>query len=174
MILRLSLLCKLSTEFVGDKNDNLKNDGTYLIMNLTRRNIIFMTMVMLCIILMIVLTGILISEEDGQLPDDDFLAAARFARSWFRIPVPQLSFILMLGMSVFALIVVCRDGRSNQKRSNDRTNEPVELLTVSFLETALLRAVSNFLFFDPYSDTKENLLTDVILFPTMIPLLRRY
>jgi len=168
------LLCKLSTEFVGDKNDNLKNDGTYLIMNLTKRNIISMGMVMLCIILMTVLTGIIIFDEDNQLPGDGFLAAASFAGSWFRIPVPQLSFILMLGMSVFALIVVCRDGRSNQKRSNDRTNEPVELLTVAFLRTALVRAVFNFLFFDPYPDYEENILTNFILFPTLIPILRRY
>jgi hypothetical protein len=123
---------------------------------------------------MIVLTGILISEEDGQLPDDDFLAAGNVALAWLSIPVPQLSFILMLGMSIFALFVTYLGGRSNHKRFYDRTIEPVKLLTVLFLETALNRAVSNFLFFGPYSDYKENLLTDVILFPTMIPLLRRY
>lgn len=133
-----------------------------------------MTMVMLCIILMIVLTGILISEEDGQLPDDDFLAAGNFALAWLSIPVPQLSFILMLGMSIFALFVTYLGGRSNHKRFYDRTIEPVKFLTFLFLETALLRAVSNFLFFGPYSDYKENLLTDVILFPTMIPILRSY
>jgi len=160
---------------VGDKNDDLKIDGTYLIMSLTNRNVIFMAMVMLCIILMTVLTGIIISEEDDQLPgEDDFLAAGSFAAAWFRIPVHQLSFILMLGMSIFALIVVYLGGRSNHKRFNDRTIEPVKLLTVAFLKTALLRAVFNFLFFDPYSDYKENILTNFILFPTMIPILRRY
>jgi hypothetical protein len=144
-------------------------------MSLTNRNVIFMAMVMLCIILLTVLTGISISVQDDELPDDDdFLAAGSFARAWFRIPVPQLSFILMLGMSIFALIVVYRGGRSNHQRFNDRTIEPVKLLTVVFLKTALLRAVFNFLFFDPYSDDKENILTNVILFPTMIPILRRY
>jgi hypothetical protein len=143
-------------------------------MSLTNRNVIFMAMVMLCIILMTVLTGIIISEEDDQLLDDDFLAAGSFAGAWFRIPVPQLSFILMLGMSIFALIVVYRGGRSNHQRFNDRTIEPVKLLTVVFLKTALNRAVFNFLFFDPYSDYKEKILTSVILFPTMIPILRRY
>jgi len=161
---------------VGDKNDNLKSDGTYLIMSLTNRNVIFMAMVMLCIILLTVLTGISISVQDDELPDDDdFLAAGSFTAAWFRIPVPQLAFVLMLGMSIFALMVVYLGGRSNHKRFNDRTIEPVKLLTVAFfLKTALLRAVFNFLFFDPYPDYKENILTNVILFPTMIPILRRY
>jgi glucose-6-phosphate-specific signal transduction histidine kinase len=143
-------------------------------MSLTNRNVIFMAMVMLCIILMTALTGIIISEEDDQLPDDDFLEAVSLAVAWFRIPVPQLSFILMLGMSIFALFVVYLGGRSNHKRFYDRTIEPVKLLTIAFLKTALLRAVFNFLFFDPYSDYKETILTNVILFPTMIPILRRY
>jgi len=159
---------------MGDKNDNLKSDGTYLIMSLTNRNVIFMAMVMLCIILMTVLTGIIISEEDDQLPDDDFLEAGNFAAAWFRLPVYQLSYILMLGMSIFALFVVYLGGRSNHKRFYDRTIDSVKLLTVVFLKTALNRAVFIFLFFDPHSDYKENILTNVILFPTMIPILRRY
>ena len=161
---------------MGDKNDNLKSDGTYLIMSLTNRNVIFMAMVMLCIILLTVLTGISISVQDDELPDDDdFLAAGSFTAARFRIPVPQLAFVLMLGMSIFALMVVYLGGRSNHRRFNDRTIDSVKLLTVVFLKTALLRAVFNFLFFDPYSDYKENILTNVILFPTMIPiLLRRY
>ena len=159
---------------MGDKNDDLKSDGTYLIMSTTNRNVIFMAMVMLSIILMTVLTGIIISEEDDQLPEDDFLAAASFAAAWFRMPVYQLSFILMLGMSIFALFVVYLGGRSNHKRFYDRTIEPVKLLTVTFLKTALLRAVFILLFFDPYSDDKENILTNVNLFPTLIPILRRY
>ena len=159
---------------MGDKNDNLNSDGTYLIMSLTNRNVIFMAMVMVCIILMTVLTGIIISEEDDQLPDDDFLEAGRFAAAWFRIPVYQLSFILMLGMSIFALFVVYLGGRSNHKRFYDRTIDSVKLLPVVFLKTALNRAVFIFLFFDPYSDDKENILTNVNLFPTLIPILRRY
>lgn len=141
-------------------------------MSLTNRNVIFMAMVMLCIILLTVLTGIIISEEDDQLPEDDFLAAASFAAAWFRIPVYQLSFILMLGMSIFALFVVYLGGRSNHKRFYDRTIDSVKLLPVVFLKTALLRAVFIFLFFDPYSDYKENQLTNVILFPTMIPIFK--
>jgi F0F1-type ATP synthase membrane subunit a len=144
-------------------------------MSLTNRNVVLMAMLMLCIILMTVLTGIIIFEEDDQLPEeDDFLAAGSFAAAWFRIPVPQLSFVLMLGMSIFALIVVYRGGRSNHKRFNDRTIEPVKLLTVVFLKTALLRAVFNFLFFSPFPDHTKNKLTNAILFPTMIPILRRY
>ncbi len=143
-------------------------------MSLTNRNVFFMAMVMLCIILMTVLTGIIISEEDDQLPDDDFLAAGSFAAAWFRIPVHQLSFILMLGMSIFALFVVYLGGRSNHKRFYDRTIEPAKLLTVAFFKTALNGAVFIFLFFGPYRDYKENNLTNVILFPTMIPILRRY
>jgi hypothetical protein len=108
-----------------------------------------MAMVMLCIILMTVLTGIIISEEDDQLSDDDFLEAGRFAASWFRLPVHQLSFILILGMSIFALFVVYLGGRSNHKRFNDRTLDSVKLLSVAFLKTALNRAVFNFLFVDP-------------------------
>ena len=144
-------------------------------MSLTNRNVIFMAMVMLCIILLTVLTGISISVQDDELPDDDdFLAAGSYTAAWFRIPVPQLAFVLMLGMSIFSLMVVYLAGRSNHKRCNDRTIEPVKLLTVAFLKTSLLRAVFNFLFFDPYPDYKENILTNVILFPTMIPILRRY
>ena len=160
---------------MGDKNDNLKSDGTYLIMSLTNRNVIFMAMVMLCIILLTVLTGSSISVQDDELPDDDdFLAAGGFTSARFRIPVPQLAFVLMLGMSIFALMVVYLGGRSNHRRFNDRTIDSVKLLTVVFLKTALYRAVFNFHFFDPYSDDKENILTNVILFPTMIPILRRY
>ena len=133
-----------------------------------------MAMVMLCIILMTVLTGIIIPEEDDQLPDDDFLAAASFAAAWFRIPVYQLSFILMLGMSIFALIIVYLGGRSKHKRFNDRTLEPVKLLTVVFFKTALLRAVFIFLFLGSRGDYMKHKSTYIILFPTMIPILRRY
>ena len=133
-----------------------------------------MAMLMLCIILMTVLTGIIISEEDDQLPEDDFLAAASFAAAWFRMPVHQLSFILMLGMSIFALIVVYLGGRSNHKRFNDRTIEPVKLLIVTFLKTALNRAVFIFLFLGSHADHAKHKLIHIILFPTMIPLLRRY
>jgi len=114
-----------------------------------------MAMVMLCIILMTMLTGIIISEEDDQLPEDDFFAAASFAAAWFRMPVHQLSFILMFGMSIFALIVVYLGGRSNHKRFNDRTIEPVKLLTVAFLKTALNRAVFNFISLTPIEITRR-------------------
>jgi len=156
------------------KIDNLKSDGTYLIMSTTNRNVIFMAMVMLCIILMTVLTGIIIPEENDQLPGDDFLAAGNFAAAWFSIPVPQLSFILMLGMSIFALIIVYLGGRSNHKRFNDRTIEPAKLLTVAFFKTALLGAVFMFLFLVPRAVYTKHKSTYIILFPTMIPILRRY
>jgi hypothetical protein len=143
-------------------------------MSLTNRNVIFMAMVMFCIILMTVLTGIIISEEDDQLPDDDFLEAGNFAAAWFRIPVHQLSFILMLGMSIFALFVVYLGGRSNHKRFYDRTIDSVKLLPVVFLKTALNRAVFIFLFLGSHADHAKHKLTHIILFPTLIPILRRY
>jgi len=143
-------------------------------MSTTNRNVIFMAMVMLCIILMTMLTGIIISEEDDQLPEDDFFAAASFAAAWFRMPVHQLSFILMFGMSIFALIVVYLGGRSNHKRFNDRTIESVKLLTVAFLKTALNRAVFIFLFLVHRAVYTKHKSTYLILFPTMIPILRRY
>ena len=143
-------------------------------MSLTNRNVIFMAMVMLCIILMTVFTGIIIAEEDDQLPDDDFLTAGNFAATWFSIPVPQLSFILMLGMSIFALFVIYLGGRSNHKRFYDRTIEPVKLFTFKFLKTALKRAVFVFLFLGSHVDDTKHKLTPIILFPTLIPILRRY
>ena len=144
-------------------------------MSTTNRNVIFMAMVMVCIILMTVLTGIMISEEDDQLPGDDFLAAGNFAAAWFRIPVPQLSFILMLGMSIYALIIVYLGGRSNHKRFNDRTLEPVKLLKVAYFKTALInRAVFIFLFLVPHAVYTKHKSTYLILFQTMIPILRRY
>ena len=118
------------------KIDNLKSDGTYLIMITTNRNVIFMAMVMLCIILMTVLTGIIIiPEENAQLPGDDVLAAGNFAAAWFSIPVPQLSFLLMLlmlGMSIFAFLIVYLGGRSNHRRFNDRTVDSMNLFVEVF------------------------------------------
>jgi hypothetical protein len=133
-----------------------------------------MALVMLFIILLTVLTSTGISVQDDELPnDDDFFAAGSFALAWFKIPVPQLSFVLMLGMSIFALIVVYRGGRSNHNRFNDRTIEPVKLLTVLYLKTALNGAVFNFLYFSPYPDHTKNKLTDLILFPSIFSILMR-
>src|SRR5215211_2403372 len=144
-------------------------------MSLTNRNVIFMALVMLCIILLTVLTGISISVQDDELSDDDFLAAVSFGLAWFRIPVHQLSFILTLGMSIFASVVVYLGGRSNHKRFNDRTLEFVKLLTVAFSMTALInRAVFIFLILFPRAVYTKHKSTYLILFPTMIPILRRY
>lgn len=143
-------------------------------MSLTNRNVILMAMVMLFIILTTVLTGMIISEQDDELPDDDdFLGADSFAAGWFRVPIGQLSFILMLGMSIFALVVVYRGGRSNHRHFNDRTIDSVNVFRGTFFATALNRAVFVFLFIASLPVNKNNGFIGVVL-PTINPDMRRY
>ena len=144
-------------------------------MNLTSRIGIFLVIVMLFIILLPALTGtgIIALIEDDEFPEDDFSVVITFPIAWTRIPVHQMSVLLRLGISIFALIVVYVGGRSKDKRFNDRTIELVNFLISVFSRTALLRAVFNFLFFDLHRDHTNNALVNVFL-PNMNSHTRRY
>jgi len=63
--------------------------------------------------------------------------------AWAKMQDQQMLTGLMMGMSVFALVVVYLGGRSNHRRFNDRTIDSINLLYlgVFFSVTALLRAV---------------------------------
>jgi hypothetical protein len=95
-------------------------------------------------------TSVIDLQEEDDLTDteDDDFSALDFPPSWIRIPVHQMSVLLRLGMSIFALFVVYLGGRSKHRRFNDRTLDHVNaLFSYSFLKTALLsRAVFHFLF----------------------------
>ena len=87
--------------------------------------------------------------EENDLADDDFSLISNYSVLWIRIPVHQMSVFLMLGMSIFALFVVYLGGRSKHRRFNDRTIDAVSVLKADLLKTARIRAVFNFLFFEP-------------------------
>ena len=116
------------------------------------RNILLILILMLSVLFVPALLGtsvIDLQEEDDltDTEDDDF-SNPDFPPTWIRIPVHQMSVLLRLGMSIFALFVVYRGGRSKHRRFNDRTLDYVNaLISYSFLKTALLnRAVFHFLF----------------------------
>ena len=91
-------------------------------MKLTNRSIDLLYIMMLFIILLPVVTGLVgLTVENAFLEDDDNLLANSFMAIWARMPVHQMLLGLMLGMSIFALFVVYRGGRSNHSRFNDRT-----------------------------------------------------
>jgi hypothetical protein len=144
-------------------------------MNLTSRIGTLLVIVMLFIILLSALTGTGIVDlmEDDEFPDDDLSVVITFPIAWTRIPVQQMSVLLRLGISIFALVVVYVGGRSKDKRFNDRTIELVNFLISVFSRTALLRAVFNFLFFDLHRDHTNNTLINVF-FPNMNSHSRRY
>ena len=75
-------------------------------------------------------------EADG----DDFQAISHFSPAWIRIPVHQMSILLRLGLSIFALFVVYLGGRSKRRLFNDRTIDPAAVLIVN-LKTTLHRVV---------------------------------
>jgi hypothetical protein len=95
-------------------------------------------------------TSIIDLQEEDDLTDteDDNFSVIDFPPTWIRIPVHQLSVLLRLGISIFALFVVYLGGRSKHRRFNDRTLDHVDaLISCSSLKTALLiRAVFHFLF----------------------------
>ena len=78
-------------------------------------------------------------EEDDLTDEDedDSSAIHNFSPTWIRIPVHQMSVLLRLGISIFALFVVYLGGRSKHRRFNDRTIDPVNALTSYSLKTAL-------------------------------------
>lgn len=106
-------------------------------MVLTGRNV-FLILLMLCIALSPVLAGNFGLDEDDHLDDDGLLAISALPVTWTRMLVHQVSVLLRLGISIFALYLVYLGGRSKNKRFNDRTIEPIKSLKVVFLKTALL------------------------------------
>ncbi len=120
------------------------------------RNIFLILILMLSVLFMPALLGASVIElpEEDNLTDtdgDDFSVLSDIPPAWIRIPVHQLSVLLSLGISIFALFVVYLGGRSKHRRFNDRTLDHVNALISYSLKTALfIRAVFNFLFPVPY------------------------
>lgn len=83
--------------------------------------------------------------EDDFADEDDLLISSDLPSAWDRMPIHQMSVLLMLGMSIFILFVVYLGGRSKHKRFNDRTIDADNVLSAEFFRTALYRAVFNFL-----------------------------
>jgi len=95
--------------------------------------------------------SILDLPEEEDLADgdgEDLSVITHFAPTWIRIPVHQMSVLLRLGLSIFALFVVYLGGRSKHRRFNDRTIDPVNVvLSYPSLKAALPnRAAFSFLF----------------------------
>jgi len=122
-------------------------------MNQIVRNLILILLMMLAAFVLpaMVEASLLDLPEEEDLTDeddDDSSASHNFSPTWIRIPVHQMSVLLRLGISIFALFVVYLGGRSKHRRFNDRTLDHVyALISYSSLKTALLnRAVFRFLF----------------------------
>jgi hypothetical protein len=118
-------------------------------MTLKNLNIAFLIVLVLSVFLLPVLIGASIidsPEEDNLADDDDSSIITTFPVTWIRIPVHQMSILLRLGISIFALFVVYLGGRSKHRRFNDRTIDAINLLTgeLLILKTARIRAVFNF------------------------------
>lgn len=116
-------------------------------MNPSVRNIIFIIILMLSVLLVPVFMGASImelpEEDDPAETDferDDFSIIDAFSISWIRIPVHQMSVLFRLGISIFALFGVYVGGRSKRHFFNDRTIDPADVLIVN-LETTLIRVV---------------------------------
>ena len=131
-------------------------------MNQNARSIFLIVVLILSAFLLPVFMGASIIElpEEDDFADeegDDFSLISHFSPDWIRIPVHQLSALLRLGISIFALCVVYLGGRSKHRRFNDRTLDHINALTAEFLKTALFRAVFNFLFpaTVPHCSTKQ-------------------
>jgi hypothetical protein len=121
-------------------------------MNQNVGNIFLIILLMLSVLFMpaVMGAGVIDLIEDDDLTDtdeDDFSTISDFPPAWIRIPIHQLSVLLRLGMSIFALFVVYLGGRSKHRRFNDRTLDHVNaLISYPFLKTALfIRAVFLFL-----------------------------
>jgi hypothetical protein len=116
------------------------------------RNIFLILILILSVLFVPALLGasVIDLQEEDDLTDteDDNFFVIDFPPTWIRIPVHQMSVLLRLGMSIFALFVVYLGGRSKHRRFNDRTLDHVNaLISYSFLKTALInRAVFRFLF----------------------------
>ena len=148
-------------------------------MNQSVRNIFLIIILMLSVLFMPALLGASVIElpEEDDLNDtdgDDFSLFSNFPPAWIRIPVHQMSVLLRLGISIFALCVVYLGGRSKHRRFNDRTLDHVYALVSYSLKTALInRAVFYFLFPTPcliYAN--KNFING--FYPILIPNSRRY
>jgi hypothetical protein len=122
-------------------------------MNQIVRNLILILLMLLAAFVLpaLVDASFLDLPEEEDLTDgdeDDLSAIHNFPLTWIRIPVHQMSVLLRLGISIFALFVVYLGGRSKHRRFNDRTLDHVNtLIPYSSLKTALItRAVFCFLF----------------------------
>ena len=147
-------------------------------MSPTIRNLILILILISAVIFLPALMGasmIDLPEEDDSTDtdSDDVLLIGNSAAHWVRIPVSQLTILLRLGISIFALFVVYLGGRSKHKRFNDRTIDPINVLKAELLKTALFRAVFNFLFFIFPQTTQRNIFSYLFI-QTPIPYLRRY
>jgi len=122
-------------------------------------------------------TGIIHLPEEDDLTDadeDDFSAISSLSLAWIRIPIHQLSVLLRLGLSIFALFVVYLGGRSKHRRFNDRTLDHINALISYPLKTALInRAVFYFLFPARLLNYSKKHSFNVFL-PILIPNSRRY
>jgi len=121
--------------------------------------ILLISILILSVLFLPVLMGteiIDVADEDDLADEDEFSTLNSFSVDWAITPVYQASAVLRLGISIFALFVAYLGGRSKHKRFNDRTIDPINVLTAESLKTALIRAVFNFLFLStPIPNFKE-------------------
>jgi len=121
-------------------------------MNHSLRSIFLILILMLSVLFMPAVMGagiIELPEEDdlNDADEDDFSETGGLPLAWIRITVHQMSVLLKLGLSIFALCVVYLGGRSKHKRFNDRTLDHINAFISYSLKTALfVRAVFYFLF----------------------------
>lgn len=143
------------------------------------RSILLILILMLSVLIAPAFMGASIIDlpEEDDLTDtdgDDFSLISHFSPAWIRIPVHQMSVLLRLGISIFALFIVYLGGRSKHRRFNDRTIDHVNTLMSYSLKTALfIRAVFNFLFLAPDLNYPNRHLVNRFS-PILIPNSRRY
>ncbi len=143
------------------------------------RNIFFILILILSVLFVPALLGtsVIDVQEEDDLTDteDDNFSVIDFPPSWIRIPIHQMSVLLRLGISIFALCVVYLGGRSKHRRFNDRTLDHVNaLISYPFLKTALfIRAVFHFLFLTLHLSYPNRYLVNRYS-PILIPNSRRY
>jgi hypothetical protein len=111
-------------------------------------------------------------EEDdlNDAAEDDLSAMSGLPLAWIRIPVHQMSVLLKLGISIFALSVIYLGGRSKHKRFNDRTLDHINAFISYSLKTALInRAV--FYFLSPLSISIIQINTlSILFFQSLFPI----
>jgi hypothetical protein len=96
-------------------------------MNSANRSVALIAILMLFTILLPAVAGLVNFTGGDDLPDDYYLPAGGFAAAWAKMRDYQILSGLMMGMSIFALVVVYLGGRSNHRRFNDRTIGAINL-----------------------------------------------